>query len=184
MTVIINCENIIQLMTKLFLLVKKKITINFRNLFDTAIGLRVLEMTFLGFQIGKFSGSMPPHPRRSSHLRRSQTFPVPGVFGSCIVYKSNINYSAPVIDVRIPHEKSWLRACILSTSRKTCTQSMRTKLVLLSLANKRRFLVVQLVHKIVNKSIHCPPLLKMLKHAPQNTLIIQELKQPWKKKKI
>ena len=30
---------------------KKKITVNFRNLFDTAIGLRVLEMAFYGFQV-------------------------------------------------------------------------------------------------------------------------------------
>ena len=38
MTIIINYENIIQLMTTLFwsLKVKKKITINFRNIFDTA----------------------------------------------------------------------------------------------------------------------------------------------------
>ena len=46
MTIIINYENIIQLMTMLFfsLKVKKKLTINFRNIVDTAIGLIVLEM--------------------------------------------------------------------------------------------------------------------------------------------
>lgn len=49
---------------------------------------------------------------------------------------------------------------ILSTSRKTCTQSMRTKLGLLSLASRRRFMAVQLVHKIVNNSTHCPPQLQ------------------------
>ena len=48
MTKIINYENIIPLMTTLFLSLKvtKKITINFRNIFDTAIGLIVLEMAF------------------------------------------------------------------------------------------------------------------------------------------
>ena len=43
-TVIINFENIAD-DNALFGKVKKKI-INFRNLFDTAIGLRVLEFTF------------------------------------------------------------------------------------------------------------------------------------------
>ena len=52
MTIIINYENVIWLMTALFFVkVKKKIMINFRNLFDTAIGLRVLEMAYEGFQI-------------------------------------------------------------------------------------------------------------------------------------
>ena len=52
MTIIINYENIIQLMTTLFLSkLRKKITINFRKLFDTVIGLRALEMAFEGFQI-------------------------------------------------------------------------------------------------------------------------------------
>ena len=48
MAKIINYENIIPLMTALFLSlkVKKEITINFRDIFDTAIGLIVLEMTF------------------------------------------------------------------------------------------------------------------------------------------
>ena len=48
MTIIINYENIIQLLTTLFfsLKVKKKITINFRNIFDTAVGLIVLEMAY------------------------------------------------------------------------------------------------------------------------------------------
>ena len=44
MTVIINFENITD-DNALFGKVKKKI-INFRNLFDTAIGLRVLEIAF------------------------------------------------------------------------------------------------------------------------------------------
>ena len=48
MTRIINYENIIPLMTTLFLSlkVKKKIMINFRNIFDTAISMIVLEMAF------------------------------------------------------------------------------------------------------------------------------------------
>ena len=48
MTKIINYENIIPLMTTLFLSLKvtKKITINFRNIFDIAICLIVLEMAF------------------------------------------------------------------------------------------------------------------------------------------
>ena len=50
MTIIINYENIIQLLTTLFLSkLRKKIAINFRNLFDTGIGLRVLEMVYEGF---------------------------------------------------------------------------------------------------------------------------------------
>ena len=53
MKIITNYESIILLMhdNALFVKVKKKITINFRNLFDTAIGLRLLEMAFEGFQI-------------------------------------------------------------------------------------------------------------------------------------
>ena len=45
-TIIINYENILITAddNALFVKVKKKITINFRNLFDTAIGLRVLEL--------------------------------------------------------------------------------------------------------------------------------------------
>ena len=48
MTKIINYENIIPLTTTLFLSLKvtKKITINFRSIFDTAIGLIVLEIAF------------------------------------------------------------------------------------------------------------------------------------------
>ena len=46
-TILINYENMLQLMTTLlFAKVKKKIAINFRNLVDTAIGLEVLEMVF------------------------------------------------------------------------------------------------------------------------------------------
>ena len=44
---------------------------------------------------------------------------------------------------------------ILCANRKTCTQEMRAKLVLLSLRNRRRFLRQQLVYKIVN-NINCP----------------------------
>ena len=44
---------------------------------------------------------------------------------------------------------------ILCANRKTCTQEMRAKLVLLSLKNRRRFLRQQLVYKIVN-NINCP----------------------------
>ena len=79
MTIIITYENMIQLMTTLFLSlkVKKKITINFRNIFDTAIGLIVLERRFEAFRFEKFLGGMPPDPPRGSRLRRSQTFPVP-----------------------------------------------------------------------------------------------------------
>ena len=48
-TIIFKYEIVLQLMTTsnaLFVKGKKKITIDFRNLFDTAIGLRVLEMAF------------------------------------------------------------------------------------------------------------------------------------------
>ena len=44
---------------------------------------------------------------------------------------------------------------ILSANRKTWTQCMRTKLVILSLYNRRRFLELQFVFKVVNK-INCP----------------------------
>ena len=54
MTIIINFENIDD-DNAIFGKVKKKI-INFRNLFDTAIGPRVLEIAFQDFQILKFSG--------------------------------------------------------------------------------------------------------------------------------
>ena len=39
---------------------------------------------------------------------------------------------------------------ILQKSRKTCTQEMRAKLVLLSLYNRRRFIKLQYVYKIIN----------------------------------
>ena len=43
----INYENILQLMTDNTIFVNvKKMTINFQNLFDTAIGLRMLKMAF------------------------------------------------------------------------------------------------------------------------------------------
>ena len=48
---------------------------------------------------------------------------------------------------------------ILAVHRKSCTQDMRTKLALLSLMSRRRFLRLQLVYKIVNK-INCPDQLK------------------------
>ena len=44
---------------------------------------------------------------------------------------------------------------ILSANRKTCTQVMRTKLGLLSLNSRRRFLRLQLVYKIIH-NIDCP----------------------------
>ena len=73
---------------------------------------------------------MPPDPTKGSRLRRSQNFPShwtdfslivrrldtlpPCVFISCIAKSSNINYLVPVLEVRTPHEKSWLRACLSS----------------------------------------------------------------------
>ena len=39
---------------------------------------------------------------------------------------------------------------ILQKGRKTCTQEMRAKLVLLSLYNRRRFIRLQYVYKIIN----------------------------------
>ena len=44
---------------------------------------------------------------------------------------------------------------ILGANRKTCTQEMRTKLVSLSLKNRRRLLRLWLVYKIVN-NFNCP----------------------------
>ena len=67
-----------QLMTTLFLSkLRKKMTINFRNLFDTAIGLRVLEMAYEGFQIWKFSGG--PCPQTPLEAR---------TFGACNSYRT------------------------------------------------------------------------------------------------
>ena len=88
MTIIINYENIIQLMTTLFwsLKVKKKLTINFRNIFDTAdsadsdipdsAGNGVLRLSDLKIFWGGGRG-MPPDPPRGSRLWRSQKFLVP-----------------------------------------------------------------------------------------------------------
>ena len=45
----------------LFVKVKKKIAINFRNLFETAIGLRVISDYFENF-LGGGGGGMPPDP--------------------------------------------------------------------------------------------------------------------------
>ena len=61
----INYENIVQLMTTLFLSLKvnKKITINFRNILDTAIGLIVLGMVFKAFRFENFlGGGHAPRP--------------------------------------------------------------------------------------------------------------------------
>ena len=48
---------------------------------------------------------------------------------------------------------------ILAGHHKSCTQDMRTKLALLSLASRRRFLRLQLVYKIVH-NVNCPNQLK------------------------
>ena len=46
-TIVFTYENMLHLMTTLFFVkLRDKITNNFRNLFDTAFGLRVLEMAF------------------------------------------------------------------------------------------------------------------------------------------
>lgn len=42
---------------------------------------------------------------------------------------------------------------ILSANHKTCTQHMRSKLMLLSLSSRRRFLRLQLVFKIINNRL-------------------------------
>ena len=44
---------------------------------------------------------------------------------------------------------------ILRTNHLTCTQSIRERLGLLTLSNRRRYLRLQLVYKIVN-DYHCP----------------------------
>ena len=47
MTIVFTYENMLHLMTTIFFVkLRKKITINFRNLFDTAFGLRALELAF------------------------------------------------------------------------------------------------------------------------------------------
>ena len=82
MAIIIDYENIMQLMTTLFLSKLKKVTINFWNLFDTGIGLRVLEMAYelrrsnLKIFWGGGGGGMPPDPPRGSRLRRSLAVPL------------------------------------------------------------------------------------------------------------
>ena len=48
---------------------------------------------------------------------------------------------------------------ILKANRTSCTQSMRSKLGLLTLKNRRRFLRFQLVYKIIN-DYNCPNQLK------------------------
>ena len=48
---------------------------------------------------------------------------------------------------------------ILSANHKICTQHMRSKLTLLSLSSRRRFLRLQLVFKIINNT-DCPRQLK------------------------
>ena len=44
---------------------------------------------------------------------------------------------------------------ILGTNHLTCTQSMRERLGQLTLSNRRRYLRLQLVYKILN-DYHCP----------------------------
>ena len=68
-TIIINFENIVD-DNALFGKVKKKI-FNFRNLFDKAIGLRVLEIQILKFSRG---GGMPADPTSASRVGRSLKF--------------------------------------------------------------------------------------------------------------
>ena len=53
---------------------------------------------------------------------------------------------------------------ILRTNHLTCTQSMRERLGLLTLFNRRRYLCLQLVYKIVN-DYHCPRQLKTLRDS-------------------
>ena len=55
---------------------------------------------------------------------------------------------------------------ILRANRKTCTQHMRSKLTLLSLSSRRRFLRLQVAFKIIN-NIDCPRQLKgyLVKHS-------------------
>ena len=68
MTIINNNENILQLMTTALFVKAKKRTINFRNLFDTAIGLRVLEngvLRLTDFKIFWERVAMPPDPLES-----------------------------------------------------------------------------------------------------------------------
>ena len=113
MKIITNYESIILLMhdNALFVKVKKKITINFRNLFDTAIGLRLLEMAYEGFQIWKFSrGACPQTPlvARAFGARNSYSYHKKLSNFSLIIswldiaYNSNINYLVRVLEVRIP----------------------------------------------------------------------------------
>ena len=51
---------------------------------------------------------------------------------------------------------------ILKANRTSCTQSMRSKLGLLTLKNRRRFLRFQLVYKIINDYNNCPNQLKAI----------------------
>ena len=52
---------------------------------------------------------------------------------------------------------------ILKTDRRSCSQDMRSKLGLLSLYNRRRFLRFQLSYRIVNTTVMCP---KQLTYLP------------------
>ena len=52
---------------------------------------------------------------------------------------------------RLERQQNQAMRIILSANRKTCTQGMRTKLGLLSLNSRRRFLRLQLVYKIIHK---------------------------------
>ena len=77
---------------------------------------------------------------------------------------------------------------ILRTNHLTCTQSMRERLGLLTLFNRRRYLRLQLVYKIVNDS-HCPKQLQgyfsLRSEIHRKTLrdsrdfISQNIKQLW-----
>ena len=68
-TIIINFENIVD-DNALFGKVKK--IFNFRNLFDKAIGLRMLEIQILKFSRG--GGGMPADPTSASRVGRSLKF--------------------------------------------------------------------------------------------------------------
>ena len=77
---------------------------------------------------------------------------------------------------------------ILRTNHLTCTQSMRERLGLLTLFNRRRYLRLQLVYKIVN-DYHCPRQLQgyfllrsEIRRKPLEIVgnfISQDIKQLW-----
>ena len=51
--------------------------------------------------------------------------------------------------------QNWVMRITLHADRKTCTQKMRAKLILLSLYSRRLFIKLQYVYKIIN-NINCP----------------------------